>query len=152
MSAEAAVAALLRADTELMAILSGGIYEQGEMTPEGITRETCPDAFDDVSGFLLPIALVKQRGLIPDGNVADFEAGAHSVAQTVEIWLYQAIDFEQLDLAVPVVLSALQGVQLEDSFELQLVNMLDRQRDTGALMDASLIRMDFYVASVLQPL
>lgn len=151
MSAEAAVATLLRADAELMSILIGGIYVSGELTPEGITRETCPDAFDDVSGFLLPTALVKQRGLIPDGNVVDYEAQAHSVGQTVEIWLYQAIDFEQLDLAVPIIFRALQGVMLEDSFELQLVNMLDRQRDTGALMDASLVRMDFFVAGVLAP-
>lgn len=151
MSHESMLAAMVRVPA-ITAILTGGIYEAGLLTPEGISVETTAAAFD-ADGYLLPIAIVKQRGLTPTRWATDHEKRAYSFAQVVEVWLYQRIDYATLDLAVPIILSTVQGKWLEgddETFEIDLANIVDRQRDSGVLHDASLIRLDFAITGVLE--
>src|SRR5690348_12611347 len=73
--------------TALMAILTGGVFTKGAVGREGITRESAPSAFS--GGFLQPCALVKQRGLVPDGKIRDEETQAVSGTQVIEVYLYE---------------------------------------------------------------
>ncbi len=146
-SREADFATRMAADATLMAILTGGVYKAETVGVEGITRESAAAAFD-ASGYLRPCALVRQRGLIPDGNVIDPMAQVTSATRVVEVWLYQDRNYDQIDLALARIRALFQGYQFSDSFEVFWINTIDRQRDTGALANASLARIDFAVYSV----
>jgi len=151
MSRESQIAALLQADSSLTAILSGGIFVSGDLGPAGITRDSCPDCFD-ADGYLLPCAIVKQRGDIPTFEAGDTAAKVTSANQVVELWLYQDTTYAAIDAAKPIIFSILQGAVLPDSFEIYLANTLSRQRDTGALQDASMERVDYVVPFVIKPI
>jgi hypothetical protein len=150
MSREADVAALLTVDVTLMAILTGGIFVYGNVGPEGISRgsESTATAFD-ADGYLLPCALVKQRGEIPTNDMVDYGEQMSSARQIVEIWYYQDTGYAALDSARARVRALLQGVTLSDSFELKLVNTQDRLRDPGALAGASMAKQDWQVDFIL---
>lgn len=149
MSRESDFATRMAADATLMAVLTGGVYQSGTVGRLGITRETAPAAFD-AGGFLLPCALVRQRGRVPDGAVRDGAAQATSVAQVVEVWLYEDAGYSAIDAAAGRIYALLEGVTVgSDTFPAELVNRLDRERDEGALAGASLGRMDFVIYSVM---
>jgi hypothetical protein len=149
---EADIAALIADNPAIMALLTGGVYQSGLVGIEGITRETTPAAFDDVTGYLLPCCLVRQRDLIPTFDVLDFDAQAKSTNQIVECWLYQdAPLYDVIDAVSSLIYGLLQGKPLPYSFELDLVNVIGRQRDGGALNNASLGRLDFAVYRILTP-
>jgi len=150
MAREDAVATLLRADATLAGILTGGIYTSGQVGRVGISRETTPAAFD-ANGWLKPCALVKQRGNVPDGMVRDSAPVVVSAAQVVEIWLYQDSGYSTLDSAMTRILTLLEGTTVDSgAFPAQLSNVIDRQRDEGALAGCSLARMDFVVFSIIE--
>lgn len=145
-SRENLFATRMEADATLMAILTGGVYEAGEVGVEGISRENTPGAFSD--GYLRPAALVRQRTLAPDFIVYDEIEQDTSVRQVVEIWLYEDSGYTNLDLASARLFVLFQGYQFSDSFPAQLINQIDRARDEGALKGRSLARLDFEVFSV----
>lgn len=149
MSREADFATVMEADATLMAILTGGVHVSGEVGPEGISRHTTPSAFDS-DGYLLPCALVRQRALVPDGIVRDGQAQHVSAAQVVEIWLYEDRGYSNIDSAIMRLFVLFEGVTVGgDAFPAALVNVLDRQRDEGALAGSSLARMDWAVNSIM---
>ena len=152
MSREADFKTYLDTDIVLGLTLVGGIYVAESLGVEGISRETTPAAFS--SGFLLPCALIRQRGEIPTRDVIEHDEFLFSTSQVVEIWLYQDRVYSGIDLARFRIMVLLNGHQFTDansgSFEPELVNVIDRQRDSGALKGASLIRMDWQVQSILQ--
>jgi hypothetical protein len=118
---------------------------------EGITRENTPAAFDS-DGYLLPCCLVRQRDLIPTFDVLDFDAQVKSSNQVVECWLYQdAPLYDVIDAVSGLIYGLLQGKPLPYSFELDLANLISRQRDGGTLGNASLGRLDFAVYRILTP-
>lgn len=151
MSFESEVAAILDADATLDALLTGGIHISGTVGPLGITRETVAAAFD-ANGYLKPTALVRQRNLVPTGDVLDFDAKLESARQMVEVWLYsdQSDGYTTLDSAAAQVRTVLMGRTLTDSFELRLALWIDRGRDEGALSGAALERLDWQVDFVLE--
>ncbi len=149
MAIESDIAALLAGDTALRALLSGGVYASGTVGRLGITRKTTPDAFD-ADGYLKPCALVRQRALTPDGAVRDQIEQVLSAAQIVEVWLYQDTGYDAIDDAGIRVFALLEGVAVgAGTLPLELVNVIERERDAGALDGASLARLDFIVHSVL---
>lgn len=134
-------------DATLMAILTGGVYTKGEVGREGITRETAPSAFD-ANGYLEPCALVVQRGLVPDGQVHDEEEQLASAGQVVEIYNYEDSGYGNIDSAQARQFVLFFGHQFSDSFPVELFNVLDRERDEGALKGASLSRQDWMVREI----
>jgi hypothetical protein len=149
-SRESEIAAILQGDSGLMATLSGGLYVYGDLGPAGITRDSTPAAFDP-DGYLLPCAIVKQRGDIPTFEAGDTAGQVTSGNQVCELWLYQDTTYTAIDAAKPIIYRLLQGAVLPDSFEIYLANTLSRQRDTGALQDASMERVDYVVPFVMMP-
>jgi len=147
MSRESDVATRLN-DVTLLATLTGGIFQYSAVGLEGITRETAA-AFDG-SGWLKPCALVKQRGLIPDGILQDEMVQKISTRQVVEVWFYadSGAGYAGLDTAMARVFVLLYGYQFTGAFPAQLVNVIDRQRDVGALTGACMARQDWLIVSI----
>lgn len=146
MTREADFSTRMTADATLMAILTGGVFKTETIGVEGITRETTPAAFS--SGYLLPCALVRQRALVPDGIVEDDIEQDTSVRQVVEVWLYEDRGYTSIDAAASRIFVLFQGYQFSDAFPVKLINQIERQRDMGALNNASLARLDFEIFSV----
>jgi hypothetical protein len=144
------IAAILAADATLTGILTGGILTSGTVGEEGLSRTETPAVFD-AAGYLKPVALVRQRGLVPNSQVKDFDEQITSATQVVEVWLYQDSGYVEIDAAKARIYTLLQGRMLAGTFELDLVNLIERQRDQGALRGASLTRMDWAVYSILEP-
>jgi hypothetical protein len=147
MSREDDFATRMTGDATLMAILTGGVFKRGSVGLEGITRESAASAFD-TAGFLKPCALVAQRGNIPDGVVKDFTDRSISGVQVVEIYVYQDRIYDKIDLALERLKVLFLGYQFTGTFELYLANVIDRQRDMGALKGASLARQDWAVHNI----
>jgi hypothetical protein len=147
---EDAVAALLLADTSLMATLTGGMFKSGTVGPAGITRETASAAFD-TNGYLKPCALVRQRGNIPDNVMRDEIAQVVSATQVVEVYVYAdaTADFSVVNTALGRIAQLLEGRAFTGSFPCALVNIIDRQRDQGSLYGAVMARADFAIANVI---
>lgn len=148
MSREDDFASRLTGDATLMAILTGGVWKSEDVGPEGITRDTAAAAFD-ASGWLKPCVLVHQRANVPDGQVSDEEAQLDSAIQMVELWFYQDRGYDSIDAAKARCYVLLKGHAFADSFPVRLANVIDRQRDEGALSGASLARQDWQVNSVI---
>ncbi len=146
-SREAEFVAAMQADTTLMATLTGGVYAAGSLGREGLTREAAPGAFA-ADGWLKPAAVVRQRGLVPDGAVRDAGSGDTSAVQVVEIYLYQDAGYAAIDVALDRLYALLSGLALTGAFAPEWTNTIDRQRDTGALDGASLARMDWAVYQI----
>lgn len=147
MSREGDFASRMTGDATLMAILTGGVFTSGGVGIDGITRGAAPSAFD-ANGYVKPCALVRQRGLIPDFQIEDGLAQVASAGQTVEIWLYEDKTYTAIDAALARLYVLFYGYPFADSFPCEWVFTIDRQRDTGALANASLARIDFLVRSV----
>lgn len=148
MSREDDFAAVMLEDSILMAILTGGVHTSGNVGLLGITREAVPSAFSD--GFLLPTALVKQRGKVPTLEVVDFNEQITSARQIVEVWLYADSGFTAIDAAKARLYTLFFGHTFDDTFEIRLANEIDRAHDLGALAGASLARMDWQVDSIIR--
>jgi hypothetical protein len=148
MSYESDVAGRLN-DATLLATLTGGVFQYSSVGLAGITRETAAAAFD-TAGFLKPCALVKQRGLIPDGNLQDEMTQQISVRQVVEVWFYtdSGAGWSAIDTAMSRVFTLLYGYTFTGAFPAQLVNVLDRMRDEGALKGACMSRQDWLIVSI----
>lgn len=148
MSAENDIATVMEADATLMATLTGGVYTSAEVGRDGITRDTAAAAFD-TSGYLKPCALVRQRGLVPDGVLVEQETPAASATQVVEIYVYEDSGYSSIDTALNRLFVLLLGRQLSSgSFPLEWLNTIDRERDEGALKGASMARQDWLVVTV----
>lgn len=146
MSLEAEFKTAMEADATLMAVLTGGVYTSAEAGRDGITRTDTPGAFSD---YLLPCALVKQRGLLPDFFIEDSIEQMASTVQIVEIWLYEDSGYTNIDLALAQLFITFFGNQLNGSFELTLINTIDRETDSGQLNGASMARQDWQVNKIL---
>lgn len=148
MSREGDFATRMLADTTLMATLTGGVYTSGTVGAEGITRDATPAAFG-TGGWLMPCALVRQRGNVPTGDVVDYNDRTASARQIVEVWLYEDRAYTAIDTAAARIYTLFQGHVLGGTFEIRLANSIDRQRDQGALSGASLARLDYEVVSII---
>lgn len=147
-SRESEFATRMLADSTLMGILLGGVYQSGLVGIEGITREATPAAF---SGYLLPCALVRQADKVYTGEIEDYNDLTSSARQRVEVWLYQdSPDYAAIDAAAARIYALFQGQHFSGTFDIRLANHIDRQRDTGSLAGASLERLDWQVDSIVQ--
>src|SRR5687767_4948085 len=135
MAIEDAFEARMEADSALMLILTGGVHTSGDVGLEGITREAVPGAFS--GGYLLPTALIRQRGRIPTADVVDYDEQITSARQIVEVWLYEDRGYTSIDAASARIYTLFQGHIMDDTFEIRLANVIDRQRDEGSLAGAS---------------
>lgn len=148
MSIETDFQTRMEADAPLMAILTGGVYVSGELGPLGINRTDAPDAFDG-NGYLLPCALVRERPLVPDLEVNDYLEQVASATQVVEIYIYQDRGYGSIDTALDRLFTLFFGHQFSETFPLEWLGTLNRERDQGALDGKSMARMEWLVPFVI---
>lgn len=146
MAREDEFAAIMLLDATLDTILTGGVHTSGTVGRNGITQEAVPSAFSD--GELLPVALVRNRDVVPDGQVVDFLTGETSAVEVVEIWVYQEVNYDKIDAALARCKDLFQGRIMTDGFEAEWINTIDRFQDEGALAGASGARQDWAVSSI----
>ena len=152
MSRESDFYAVLNADATLLATLTGGVWKRETLGVEGVTRATAPTAFDATTGYLKPCALIAERATVPDGVVKDLMAQKVSTRVTVEVYLYgdAGAGYSALDTAAARIYVLLQGKQLANSAEIELVNVVGRWREVdGSLMNACATRYDFLVPGIM---
>lgn len=144
MSYATSIKTLLAADTTLMATLTGGIYTYTETRKLGINAVTTPSAF--ASSVLKPCLLIKDRGEIPFGGIADPNAQYITVSQVVELWLYADGDtgYGALATARDRIYALLQNNRVTGAFEIRLVNIIEGV-NAPELDYAALIRADYQV-------
>lgn len=147
MSREKQFADRMKADATLMATLTGGVFTRGAIGLGGINRDSTPSAFDS-SGWLRPCALVRQRGRVADDAIRDMQSQATSTVQVVEIYIYQDNAYDQIETAMNRIYALFQGHRFSDTADLYVANVIDRERDDGPQMGASMARIDFAVHSV----
>jgi hypothetical protein len=148
MSKEIEVATIMAADTELSILLPGGIYQASLLGEDGISRGDTPEAFDE-NGWLQPCALVRERGIVPSGDLVDYESQTIGTVQVVEIWLYEDSGFVNINASIARLLVIFLGKRLSDSWELYPANIINGERDQGALKGRSLARVDLAVHATL---
>ena len=76
---------VLEADTTLLALATGGIWDFDETKRLGLNRTTQPTAFDS-NGIIKPCVLLKTRSEIPDGFLMDDDGQVASAVSTIEMW------------------------------------------------------------------
>lgn len=81
----------LEADATLTGILTGGIYDASELPIDGLTASAVPSAYTGVR--LNPCAVLRFR------NETETEITGHSRRWFFEIYFYQNVGQDQIDLA-----------------------------------------------------
>lgn len=145
---EQEVAAYLRADDDLAALVPGGTYAASSLPVAGITDPiTTPDVWAD--GFQ-PSVIVRQRSAVPSGLLVDYKTQETDSNQVIEVWAYAlAVD------TVESILDAVYGLMQGHAFTLawpatwtQTVGVLDApELPPGTKM----ARMDYGIKSIRRP-
>lgn len=152
MSRENDFYAVLNGDATLLATLTGGVWKRETIGVEGLTRATAATAFDGTTGYLRPCALIAERATVPDGVVKDLMAQKVSTRTVVEVYLFNdaGAGYTALDTAAARIYVLLQGKQLANSAEIELVNVVGRWREEGgSLKNAVATRYDFLVPAIM---
>jgi hypothetical protein len=134
--------------TPIMTTLTGGVFTKAEVGREGISRDTASGAFG-TDGMLKPCALIRQRGHVPDGGVRDEISQGVSGTQVIEIYLYEDSGYTAIDAAIRRLRALFIGYQFSDSFPVEWINILDRER-APELGEVSMARLDFLVRGVTE--
>jgi hypothetical protein len=135
----------MEADSALSLILTGGVYTAGAVGREGISRDTTPAAFDS-NGYLRPCALVRQRTLTADNQVVDVTIA--SATLVLEIYIYEDSGFSSIDSALARLFTLFNQYQFSNSFPVEWIGTINRERDGGSLMGASLARQEWLIADI----
>lgn len=150
---EEEVAALLKASAPLMAVLTGGVYVDGEIGVEGIRREDealTAAAFTE-DGKLLPCAVVRQRGLVPTYDVYDMEEKHVSNRQVVEIYYHQFRGHGAIDAAKEIAFFLLLNTRLEGTYPLTCDMETSYYYDVGPVLNSTTLRQDWEVYDIRKP-
>lgn len=153
MTKEAEVATILKADSELMAILTGGVYTDGELGIEGVRRgaDSPTDAAFDAQGVLLPIAVVREGTEMAYAAIRDVPEQVIGITQPIEIYFYQSRDKDQILLAKQRVYELLEGVRAGASYPLMWMGDSPVFYDVGPVTNSSTIRQDWRCVFIKRP-
>jgi len=134
MTVQADIVAVLEASSPLMAVLTGGVYEQDEVGE--ISRQATADAFDS-NGELKPCALVAEGTELPRGGI-DHSGQGVSVQTPVNIYFYERVGYENIAAAMDLSFTLLNGQKIGSStFRVEYENAVKNQVDQS-LRNASL--------------
>lgn len=139
------VATLLKADSTLLAILTGGIYEYPETGRKGLTRILTPTAFNETNGFVNPAAVVMELDEMPDGEIVGLST---SFRTPVGIMIYDKGDtnvkYTNIESAANRIYSLLHMAQIGGAAQVLYDKTVKYKREPN-LMDAAYFRMMFTV-------
>lgn len=153
MTREQQVAEVLKANAELVALLTGGIYVDQEIGIEGIHRgeESLTAAAFDENGYILPCALVVQDGPIPyGGNVRNLKDKFVATNQMVRIFYYQHRKSDVIEEAKLLVYSLLEGYKFTDAYPIWWEYETPYLYDVGPVSNSTTCRQDWNAVSIRQ--
>ena len=153
MNKEEEIVAILKADSTLSTILTGGIYSDSELGVEGMRRDeefpTFP-AFDG-DGILLPCAVVRQRAVIPTYDVYDLDEKHVSMSQVFEIHYHQFRGHDAIDAAKEKVFFILLNRRLNGTYPLTCDQETAYFYDVGPVKNSTTVRQDWIVVDIRKP-
>lgn len=119
----------LNADSTLLAIATGGVYQVETLPTEGISREALPGAFGS-SGFLNPLVVVRGRDTVPTSALRDANTQYTTATQVVECWLYDDADagYSALDSMGQRIYALLQETPVTGAFACTLDRVVNGGR------------------------
>ncbi len=151
MSLETDIRDLLAGDSPLTTLLTGGLYAFTALGRQGFTRKNDRvTAWQTDSGrtILQPALVIKDRGATPTGERWDTPSKAQSQRITVEMWLYDFSEYDQIRLAAERIYQLLHAESLAGIGYVARINTIRGQRDQN-LNDAALIRDDYRIKRVI---
>lgn len=110
MTVQGDIAAVLKANSALMAVLTGGVHQQDEVGE--ISRQDTPSAFNS-SGELKPCALVTERNETPRGGID--HSGVVAVQTAVEVYFYERAGYANIHAAMGMAFPLLRGKKVGSS-------------------------------------
>lgn len=147
MSRESEVAARLRADSTLMGLLTGGIYEASALGDAGITDPTTtPGAYS--GGLLKPSAIVRQRMLVPFGSLRDLAEQVSGASQVVEVYVYQRGGTDTIESALGRIYALLQGHVFDGAYPAMWSNEIGPMSAPELSGDVRMARTEYQIISV----
>lgn len=132
--------AILEADSTLVALATGGVWDWDETGRMGINRNNTAAAF--TNGIIKPCLLLKLRTSVPFGGIADDVTQIVSARDMLEIWAYQDNGYSTIKSMLDRVYTLLQGKQLGGAACRWAMN-IQPTRDMD--LDANVERSDFAV-------
>lgn len=153
MNYEEEIATLMRADEQLMEILTGGVYTDKQLGVEGLRREEempSSPAFDD-NGVLKPCAIVHQRARVPTYDIYDMEERHVSMRQRVEIYFYQFRGSDKIDEAVERTYDILFAKRLTNTYPITCELESDYYYDVGPVEFSTTQRQDWLLTFIRKP-
>lgn len=153
MTIEAQVADLLRADTTLMALLTGGVYTDEEVGVEGLRRgddSPTEDAFD-AQGILKPSAIVREGNESGYANIRDQAEQIVAVNVPVDIFLYQSRDKDTILAAKKRIYRLLEGKRLQATYPLMWAGDTPVFYDVGPVVNSTTIRQSWRCVYLKRP-
>lgn len=144
MSLSTDIKAVLEGNSQLLTILTGGIYDYDETGRTGISKTNTPAAF--TGPILNPCAMVKVRSTVPQGDIADSPAQKLSVVRVVEIYLYQENGYVNIENAQNAIFTLLHEKRFSWGY-MRWANTLEG-RSAEELNGARLIRADYQIDTI----
>ncbi len=135
---------VLEADSTLLALATGGVWDLDETKRLGLNRTTTTAAFDAYD-IIKSCVLLKTRSDIPDAILMDDVTQYTSVVSTIEAWFYADNDFTNIDAMSSRVYTLLHAIQVIGSFQVFWTGDAFQGRDDE--LDAMFQRSD-YVAHI----
>jgi len=108
MSLQSDVVTVFEASAGLMAVLTGGVYAQDEVSE--ISRQSTPAAYDS-NKELKPCALVTERTETPRGGI-DHAGQGIAVQTSLEIYFYERSGYENIAAAMAISFPLLNGQKI----------------------------------------
>jgi hypothetical protein len=134
--------AILEADSALLALATGGVYDFDETGRLGINRTNAATSSAYSSGIIQPCLLLKLRSSVPFGGVADDSQRIVSARDMLEVWAYQDNGYSTIKSMLDRVYTLLQGQRVGG---VSCRWAMDLQPLRDAEMDANVGRADYAV-------
>lgn len=136
----ASAKAILEADSTLLALATGGVYDFDETGRMGINRTNTAAAF--TSGIIKPCLLLKLRTSVAYGDIADDASQKTGARDMLEVWAYQDNGYSTIKSMLDRVYVLLQGKRVGGVSCRWALNV---QPPRDIEMDANVERADYAV-------
>lgn len=151
MSKEEDVANILRNDTILMALLTGGVLTDEVVGVEGIRRSLEPEDLNptkdvfDADGVLQPCAVVRQGGETLYQNINLVEDKMQAVSRRIQIYFYQFRQHDVITAAMDRVFYLLMGTRLPGTYPMWRTGESPAYPDVGPVQNSTSMIQDWIV-------
>ena len=124
------VKTVLQADVPLMALLTGGVFND----VEEISRQNTAAAFDATTKEIKPCALIKLPNEVPAGPYA------RSVRTAFVIYVYQRSGYAVIEPAMGYIFNDMNEKRIGDIWNIEFVSAVYQQRDQALDCPLGLLR------------